>query len=258
MQTLFKNALGELVGTFILVFIGCSSVAIAVIFENLNLLQVASIWGAGVALAIFATRSYSPAHLNPAVTLAMVLTKNTPFKTAPLLIFAQFIGAIIAGMLVYFVFKTDIQSYENAHQLIRGSVESQKTAMIFGEFYPNPGNTSLQSLSTLSALFLEAIGTFVLVFVIFKVSSFKKLPKNAIPFIIGATVSVIICFVAPYTQAGLNPARDLGPRLVASCFGWGDAAYSTASLGSISVYVIGPFIGAMVACAVHLGIKKAK
>ena len=159
-------------------------------------------------------------------------------------------------MLVYFVFKTDIQSYENAHQLIRGSVESQKTAMIFGEFYPNPGNTSLQSLSTVSALFLEAIGTFVLVYVIFKVNSFKKIPKNATPLIIGATVSIIICFVAPYTQAGLNPARDFGPRIVASCFGWGNTAYSTESLGSLYVYIIGPIIGAMVACAGYLVTKK--
>lgn len=75
----WHDFIGELTGTFILVFFGCGSVAVTIIFSSLvGLFQIAIVWGFGVALAIYATRHLSCAHINPAVSLAMVLAKPCP------------------------------------------------------------------------------------------------------------------------------------------------------------------------------------
>lgn len=68
-----REFLGELIGTFLLVLLGCGSVAVSVLFNaHQGLFQIAIVWGIGVTLAIYVTRSLSCAHLNPAVTLAML------------------------------------------------------------------------------------------------------------------------------------------------------------------------------------------
>ena len=69
-----SNFLGELIGTLILVFFGCGSIAVSILFSSHSgLFQIAAIWGISVALAIYATRHISCAHLNPAVSIAMVV-----------------------------------------------------------------------------------------------------------------------------------------------------------------------------------------
>jgi glycerol uptake facilitator protein len=67
---------------------------------------------------------------------------------------------------------------------------------------------------------------------------------------IGLVVALIICIIAPFTQCGINPARDLGPRIIAYFNGYGINAITQPFHASISVYVIGPFIGATVAAMV--------
>jgi len=71
-----SDFVGEFIGTFLLVFFGCGSVTVSVLYSAFSgLFEVAAIWGIGVALAIYATRHLSCAHLNPAVSIAMVLAK---------------------------------------------------------------------------------------------------------------------------------------------------------------------------------------
>jgi len=125
---------GELLGTFILVFFGCGSVAVTVLFSaHVGLLQVGMIWGIGVTLAIYATRHLSCAHLNPAVSLAMVVGKRMSADKLLVYLPAQFIGAFAAAMVLYAIFSSSISQYETAHGIVRGSMESVKTAMMFGE-----------------------------------------------------------------------------------------------------------------------------
>lgn len=242
---MFKESVGEFLGTFILVFIGCSSVAIAVLFDSLNLLQIALIWGFGVALAIYAVRKICPAHLNPAVSLAMFFVGDLSLKKMPVYLFAQFFGAVVAGIAVYGLFRTSIINFELTNAIGRGSSESMSTAKMFGEFYHS------LHLTQLEATIWEGFGTFILVLVIFSLSHFKRMNSNFHPIIIGLTVSAIICIVAPYTQAGLNPARDFGPRIVAYFSGWNSAAFPLEQFGFLTVYIVGPFIGATVATIVH-------
>lgn len=244
-----REFIGETLGTFILVLFGCGSVAVTVLFgAHQGLMQVAEAWGIGVTLAIYLTRHLSCAHLNPAVSLAMVVGRRMPLKKLPVYLISQFTGAIIAGMVLYAMFASSISAYESTHSIIRGSAESVKTAMIFGEFYPNPGSTAIVSLWL--AVGVEAFGTLLLILMIFALTEGCNVgrPDDALaPVFIGLTVTSLISLLAPLTQAGLNPARDFGPRIVAWLCGWGSAAFPDKVCGFFYVYILGPLIGGVIA-----------
>ncbi len=166
----------------------------------------------------------------------------------PIYILAQFTGAFLAGLTLYFLFSPSISEFEQTHNIVRGTAESVKTAMIFGEYYPNPGNTA--SVSFPLAMVAEGLGTFLLVIMIFALTEGCNVgrPEEAIaPVFIGLTVSSIIGLIAPLTQAGLNPARDFGPRMVAWMMGWGKAAFPDNSGGFFFIYILSPVIGAVIA-----------
>jgi len=91
---------GEFLGTFILVLFGCGSVLVSTVFDNYSgLFQIAIVWGIGVTLAIYATRHLSCAHLNPAVTVAMAVTKRMKIQKVPVYLCGQFLGAFAAALL---------------------------------------------------------------------------------------------------------------------------------------------------------------
>ncbi len=239
---------GETLGTFLLVLFGCGSVAVSVLFNaHQGLMQIALAWGIGVTLAIYLTRHLSYAHLNPAVTLAMVISKRMPANKIPVYLTAQFLGAFLAGLAIYGLFGPSISAFESAHNIVRGSAESVQTAKMFGEYYAAPGSTSVVSLPL--AIATEAFGTGLLLLMIFALTEGCNVgrPSDTLaPLFIGLTVSSIICLVAPLTQAGLNPARDFGPRMVAWIFGWGSVAFPDQSGGFFLVYILGPVLGAAI------------
>jgi glycerol uptake facilitator protein len=244
-----REFIGEFLGIFLLVLFGCGSVAVSVLFDaHHGLMQVALVWGIGVTLAIYITRHLSYAHLNPAVSLAMVLGGRMSFSKLPIYLVAQFAGAFLAGLVLYGLFNPSITEYEAVHGILRGSPESIKTAMMFGEYYPNPGSKAVVSQSL--AIGVEAFGTFLLILMIFTLTDGCNVgrPDDTLaPVFIGLTVTSIICLIAPLTQAGLNPARDLGPRLVAWLMGWGSAAFPDQSGGFFWVYILGPILGGILA-----------
>lgn len=244
-----KEFIGEALGTFLLVLFGCGSVAVSVLFNAYQgILQLALVWGIGVTLAIYLTRHLSCAHLNPAVTLAMVISKRMSVRKLPVYLIAQFTGAFLAGIAIYLLFSPSIVAFENTHNIIRGTAESVQTAKMFGEYYAAPGGAAVVSLPL--AIGAEAFGTFLLLLMIFALTEGCNVgrPHDAMaPLFIGLTVSSIICLIAPLTQAGLNPARDFGPRMVAWATGWGDAAFPDQHGGFFLVYILGPMLGAVLA-----------
>lgn len=262
-----KGFLGEFLGTFVLTLFGCCSVAVAVLFgEYVSIFQIGIVWGLGVTLAIFMTRHICCAHLNPAVTISMVFAKRMSMKEMPTYLAAQLLGAIVAGLVLYGLFSASIATYEAAHEIVRGTAASVDTARMFGEFYPNPGDASVATVSFPLAFAAEAFGTFLLVLFIFALTEDCNVgrPSETLqPVFIGLTVSSIIFFIAPLTQAGLNPARDFGPRLVAYLMGWGSAALPDEVGGWFWVYMLAPVVGGCVAAAFFTWVlepvmKKAK
>jgi len=136
-----RGFIGEMLGTFILTFLGCSSVALSVLFGEYNsIFQIGLVWGIAVMLAVFLTRHICFAHLNPAVSVAMVVAGRMEAKMLPGYFAGQFLGAIMSGVMLYILFGPSIAQYELVHDIVRGSAASVDTARMFGEFYPNPGD----------------------------------------------------------------------------------------------------------------------
>lgn len=251
-----KEFLGESLGTFVLVLFGCGSVAVSVLFGEYNsIFQIAIVWGIGVSLAIYLTRHLSCAHLNPAVSIAMVAGKRMKACKLPVYLSAQFLGAFIAGALIYFFFSPSIQNYELANEIVRGAEASKATAKMFGEFYITATNCA--TCDMWYAILAEGFGTFMLVLLIFALTEGCNVgrPSNTqVPMFIGLSVSIIITLIAPLTQAGLNPARDFGPRMVAWIAGWGNAAFPDSSGGFFWVYILAPIVGGVLAALFFLRI----
>lgn len=256
MRDLRAALVGEALGTFLLVLFGTGSVACAVLTGALQgLWQVAVVWGFGVTLSIYCSAALSGAHLNPAVSLTFAVLRPKSFPPARLIPYclAQLAGAVGAGFVVWAAFAPFLARFEAKEGLIRGAAGSERAAMIFGEYFPNPavfgtGPEAAALVSPLAAMLVEALGTAILVLVIFALSD----PENGaapeptlVPFFVGFTVAVLISLFAPITQAGWNPARDFGPRLVAVLAGYGSIAIPGPQ-GGFWIYIVGPLLGGLV------------
>ena len=249
----------EMAGTFILVFFGVGAVHAAVLTgAQAGLWQVAVVWGIAISLAIYAIGAISGAHMNPAITVAFAVFRRFPIRKVPWYFLAQLLGALFAAATLYALFHGIIAQYELSRGIVRGAPGSELSAMIYGEYFPNPGLSIAKSLplsiSMTQAFFAEAIGTSFLAFFVFAVTDEQNpgRPGATLPAIfIGLAVSIIISIVAPLTQAGLNPARDFGPRLFAFFAGWGRIAIPGPRGGSLSVYILGPILGATAGAGVY-------
>ncbi len=250
---------GELLGTFILVFFGCGAVAAAVLLgAQVGVFQVAIVWGIGVALAIHLTGSLSGAHLNPAVTVAMAAFTDFPKSRVLPYLALQMLGAFAACAVLFVIFGDALRVYETTHGIVRGAPGSEATAMIFGEYFPNPGGQPLtdaarEKMSAPAAFFAEIAATALLVLIIFGVTDERNAtrPQFLTPLLIGLTVTLLISLLGPLTMACMNPARDLAPRLFSSLAGWGHVPFTANGHGWLTVYVLAPLLGGLLGGAIH-------
>jgi len=242
---------GEFAGTFLLVFFGCGSVATALLTgAQVGIFQVAIVWGIGIATAIYLTGSLSGAHLNPAVTLALAASSDFSWRNVPRYLAAQFAGAFVASAVLFAMYHGTLVAYETTHHIVRGAAGSEATAMIFGEFFPNPGGKPFTDELRLTvthpaAFFSEFVGTAILVLVILGTTHSRNAsrPQILTAATIGLTVTILISLLGPLTMAALNPARDLAPRLFSSLAGWGSVPFAANGLGWLTVYILAPILG---------------
>ena len=250
---------GECLGTFLLVVFGCGSVATAVLTgAQVGIFQVAIVWGLGISTAIYLTGSLSGAHLNPAVTLAFAAWTDFPWKRLPRYWIAQFLGALLASLTLFFIFRGVLEAYESAHHIVRGTPGSEATAMIFGEYFPNPHGEPLTAsaraaVSTSTAFCVEALGTAILTMVVLSVNDEANTsrPQILTAATVGLTITMLISLLAPLTMAGFNPARDLAPRMVSAMAGWHDVPFATNGNGWLTVYIVAPLLGGWTGGAIY-------
>ncbi len=252
---LISAAAGEVVGTFILVFFGVGSVQAAVATgAQAGLWQVAVVWAIGVSLAIYCTAAYSGAHINPAITLVAAVYDRMPIPRVLVYWISQFVGAVLAALVLHAMFAEAIIELERQNGLLRGGPGSELSAMVFGEYFPNPAvfgtdETAWRIIGLRGAFTAEMVGTAMLAYMVGALTSERNMarpPAGMTAVMIGLTVAAIISVIAPLTQAGLNPARDLGPRVVAFFLGWGEIAIPGPRGGWLTVYVLAPCVGALI------------
>ena len=246
-------AIGEFVGTFLLVFFGCGSVCAAVTTgAQVGVFQVAIVWGLGIATAIYLTAALSGAHLNPAVTISLAVWGGFPRGRVVGYILTQMIAAFVSAAVLYVLFGGAIAGFESKNNIVRGQSGSEASAMVFGEYYPNPSGRPLTEADSRRmpwwrAFAAEVIGTAILLLVIFCAtdSNNRGRPQVLTAATIGLTVTMLISLLGPLTMACLNPARDLGPRLFSSVAGWSTIPFTANGTGWLTVYILAPIMGGL-------------
>jgi glycerol uptake facilitator protein len=164
----------------------------------------------------------------------------------------QVVGAFAAAATLYLAFAEPLRIFEQTHHILRGGPGSEASAMIFGEFFPNPGGRPFDSqvvaIGPGTAFFVEALGTAILVLVIFCTGDVRNKTRPGIltPVTVGLTVTLLISLLAPLTMAGFNPARDFGPRAFSTLVGWGDVPFKVNGSGWFTVYILGPLAGGQI------------
>jgi len=202
----------ELVGTAILILLGDGVVAGVLLArskaENAGWIVITLGWGMAVAVAVYAVGQFSGAHINPAVTISFALTDITPWHDVPKYLLGQFAGAMIGAILVFLTYLPHWRPTEDPG--LKLAVFSTAPAI---RNYP-------QNLLT------EIIGTFMLIFgvlaivghfsaeVITDTSNQAAFAQAFPPLLIGLLVLVIGLSLGGPTGYAINPARDLGPRIM--------------------------------------------
>lgn len=181
-----KRYVAEVIATFFLIFCGTGAMVINVESGGvISHLGVATAWGLVVMIMIFAYGRVSGAHMNPAVTLTLVLLKLHPKKELLPYFGAQLIGALLASITLRLLFP------EN-------------------EFL----GASLPQGSVWQSFVLEFILTFMLMIVILLTSQGRRIEQYFAPIAIGMTVGLEALFAGPISKASMNPFRSLAPAVV--------------------------------------------
>ncbi|SRR5579871_2049531 len=241
-----KQLLAEFIGTFIIIFIGDGSVAVAVFTDAYNLAGVSMFWGVAVMLAVYTVGYISGGHFNPAVTVAMTAFGGfSPRKAIPY-ICAQIAGAFTAAATVYGMWQTFFAPTATKMGLTIGGPGSERLAGIFCSFYPR--------ISTTSAIFTEVALTCGLLIVIWAVGNARNTnapQANLGPVFIGLAVMVLVAIGGPLTSACMNPARDLGPRLLTYVVGFGSVSFPGPHGHEWWAFWVGPIAGGLLGSVIY-------
>lgn len=219
--------LAELIGTFVLVFGGVGSAVFA--GDRIGYAGIAFAFGLSLLAMAYAIGPISGCHINPAVTVGLLLGRKIAPRQAGGYIVAQIIGAIIAAGLVLAIAKGLPQGYDPG--------VSGLAANGFGDH--SPGHYSL-----LAGLLAEIILTMFLVLTVFGATDWKA-PVGFAGIPIGLVLTLIHLVGIPITNTSVNPARSIGPALFVG--GW--------AMGQLWLFIIAPLIGAVLAAGIYEAIR---
>lgn len=209
----------EAFATFALVLAGCGAIVANARSGAPGALGVALAFAFVIATMVYATGHLSGAHINPAITVAFAAIGHFPWRRVPTYVAAQFSGAIAAAGLLRAWFGT--------------------TAGL--------GATSLApGIDPITGFTIETAATAFLAFVIASVATDARAQRPAAGLAIGLAVGLGSLFAGPLTGGSMNPARSLGPALLAG------------QLAGSWLYVAGPLVGAIGAMGLYEAIRHAE
>lgn len=244
-SSLAKETLSEFLGTFIMIVLGCGSVAQAVLsrgrFGGIVTTNVG--FAMSVVMAIYATGGVSGGHINPAVSFAMCLFGRMKWFKLPFYVGAQFLGAFVGAATLFGIYYDGLMSFAGGKLLIVGE---NATAQIFAT-YPSP------YLSLENAFADQVVATMFLLMLVFAIFDSRNLgvPKGLEPIVIGLLIIVISSSLGLNSGCAMNPARDLSPRLFTALAGWGFEVFTTGK-NFWWIPVVGPLVGAAIGGLVYI------
>lgn len=211
-----KKYLAEMIGTMVLVVMGCGSAIFAgnaadVVGQGVGTLGVALAFGLAVVAMAYTIGGISGCHINPAITLGVLLSGRMKGKDAALYMLFQVAGAIVGSALLYL--------------LITNGAHNGPTMT---------GSNSFAEGTMLQAFIAEALFTFIFVLVVLGSTDEKKGAGNLAGLAIGLTLVLVHIVCIPITGTSVNPARSIGPAL----FDGGVA------LSQLWLFIVAPFVGA--------------
>lgn len=218
---MLRAAVAELVGTFILIFTG-TAVATGALLDRptaggpYDSLAVALAFGAALAVVVASIGHVSGAHVNPAVTVGLAATGKFPWNHVPAYVGAQLLGAVLGAVGTWIAFGGP------------GRTDASLAA-----------TSPASGVGDLQAVVVEAMITFILMFVIISVATDERVHPAVAPYAVGLALAAGVFIAGPVTGGSLNPVRTLGPMIVSGQF---TAAW---------VYIVGPILGALIAALLY-------
>ncbi|MCM4172826.1 aquaporin family protein [Arenibacter sp. TNZ] len=235
--------IAEIIGTFFLILLGGGVVANVVLNKtksnDMGWMVITTAWGLAVYVGVAVAAPYSGAHLNPAVSIGLAVADKFEWALVPSYVLAQFIGAMLGALIVWLFYKDHFDATEDK--------EAKRAIFCTAPAIRNPINN----------LFSEVVGTFALVFVVLYftdatitdtetvigLGSLGALPVAFLVWAIGLSLGGT-------TGYAINPARDLGPRIMHAIMPIKDKGGS--DWGYAWIPVVGPIIGAVLAALLML------
>jgi len=217
----WRKYVAELIGTAVLVFMGCGSAVIA--GEKVGFLGISLAFGLSVLVMVYTIGPISGCHINPAITVAALLTKRIKAKDAIAYIVSQFLGGILGAYVLL-----EVVERRAGYSLAANGLGQN-----------GYGVHSPMGYSLVGCAAAEIILTALFLLVIFGATS-KNAPQGFAGLAIGLSLTLIHIVGIPITGTSVNPARSLGPALVVC----GDA------LSQVWLFLLAPVVGGIVAAVI--------
>jgi len=224
-QNVLRVATAELIGTYLLVLAG-TAVAVSALLDQpiagapadspADSLAIALAFGLALVALVNALGHVSGAHLNPAVTLALAVTGAFPWRYVPAYLGARLVGAVLASLTVWGTYGDAARDQASLAATLPGG-----------------------GVSSVTVLLIEAAVTSFLVLTIVSVATDDRVPKASAGLAAGVALAVGVLVAGPLSGGAVNPARALGPMLVAGEF------------DGVWAYVLGPVLGAVLAALLY-------
>ena len=229
-MSLTKRSAAEFIGTFWLVLGGCGSAVLAAAFPQvgIGLLGVSLAFGLTVLTMAFAIGHISGCHLNPAVSVGLVVGGRFKAADLPAYVIAQVLGAVVAAAVLYF-----IANGKEGFDLSAGLASNG-----YGEH--SPGHYSM-----VSGFVTEVVMTMMFLMIILGATD-KRAPAGFAPIAIGLGLTLIHLVSIPVTNTSVNPARSTGPALIVG--GW--------AIAQLWMFWVAPIIGAALAGVIYRWFEK--
>lgn len=230
-----KKYVAECVGTFVLVFVACG----VAVWSRVDIVATSLAFGLVIVAMAYSIGNISGCHIDPAVSLAMLIRKELSLKDFLFYVVAQFVGATLGALLLGLVFRADFSAL--------GANTIQSTLMNY-----DVANL-LDVQSYIWAFVVELVLTFVFVITVIGATDKKHHDGKNAGLVIGGALTLVHLIGLGFTGASVNPARSFGPALLQAVLG-GDAR----SLSQIWIWILAPLAGGALAAVLYNYLSKPK